>query len=64
MFDIGPSELLIVLVIVVLVFGPGRLANTMGEIGKGIRAFKESLSSDEKSDSLSEPKSDKNVPPK
>lgn len=64
MFDIGPSELLIVLVIVVLVFGPGRLANTMGEIGKGIRAFKESLSSDEKPDSLSETKSDKNVAPK
>ena len=64
MFDIGPSELLIVFVIVVLVFGPGRLANTMGEIGKGIRAFKESLSSDEKSDSLSETKSDKNIAPK
>jgi sec-independent protein translocase protein TatA len=64
MFDIGPSELLIVLVIVVLMFGPGRLANTMGEIGKGIRAFKESLSSDEKPDSLSETKSDKNVAPK
>ena len=64
MFDIGPSELLIVFVIVVLVFGPGRLANTMGEIGKGIRAFKESLSSDEKSDSLSKTKSDKNIAPK
>ena len=50
MFEIGPSELLIVLVIVVLVFGPGRLANTMGEIGKGVRAFKESLSSDEEPD--------------
>ena len=64
MFDIGPSELLIVFVIVVLVFGPGRLANTMGEIGKGIRAFKESLSSDEKSDSLWDTKSDKNIAPK
>ena len=64
MFDIGPSELLIVFVIVVLVFGPGRLANTMGEIGKGIRAFKESLSSDEKSDSLLDTKSDKNIAPK
>jgi sec-independent protein translocase protein TatA len=64
MFEIGPSELLIVLVIVVLVFGPGRLANTMGEIGKGIRAFKESLSSDEKSDSLEETKPDKNIAPK
>ena len=50
MFDIGTPELLIVLVIVVLLFGPGRLANMMGEIGKGIRAFKESFSSDEKPD--------------
>jgi sec-independent protein translocase protein TatA len=64
MFDIGPSELLIVLVIVVLVFGPGRLAKTMGEIGKGLRAFKESLSSEENSDSLSETKSDTHAAPK
>ena len=60
MFDIGVPEILIVLVIVVLVFGPGRLAKTMGEIGKGIRAFKESLPLDEKSDSSS----DTNVTPK
>ena len=60
MFDIGAPELLIVLVIVALVFGPGRLAKIMGEIGKGIRAFKESLSADEKSDSSS----DTNVTPK
>lgn len=58
MFDIGPAELLIVLVIVVLLFGPGRLANTMGEIGKGLRAFKESLSSDETSESLAKTKSE------
>ncbi len=48
MFDISGSELLIVLVIVVLLFGPGRLARTMGEIGKGLRSFKESLSPAEK----------------
>jgi len=54
MFDIGAPELLIVLVIVVLLFGPGRLARTMSEIGKGLRAFKESLSSEEESDSVSE----------
>ncbi len=54
MFEIGPSELLIVLVIVVLVFGPGRLARTMGEIGKGLRSFKESLSSEEKPESVSD----------
>jgi sec-independent protein translocase protein TatA len=54
MSEVGVPELLIVLVIVVLVFGPGRLARMMGEIGKGIRAFRESMSSDEKSDSPSD----------
>jgi len=53
MFDIGAPELLIVLVIVILVFGPGRLAKTFGEIGQGIRSFKDSLSSEEKADSVS-----------
>ena len=54
MFDIGVPELLILLVIVVLVFGPGRLAKTMSEIGKGVRAFKDSISSEEDSKSISE----------
>jgi sec-independent protein translocase protein TatA len=54
MFDLGAPELLIVLVIIVLLFGPGRIARTMGELGKGIRAFKDSFSSEEKSDSGSD----------
>ncbi len=41
MFDIGWPELLIVLVVVVLIFGPGRLSKTMSELGKGIRSFRE-----------------------
>jgi sec-independent protein translocase protein TatA len=58
MFDIGAPELLIVLVIVVLLFGPGRIAKTMGELGKGIRSFKQSVSTEEESPSVS----DENVP--
>jgi len=56
MFDIGPTELIIVLVIVILVFGPGRLAKLMGELGSGIRSFKDSFSAEEKSDSVSDAK--------
>jgi sec-independent protein translocase protein TatA len=60
MSEIGVPELLIVLVIVVLVFGPGRLARMMGEIGRGVRAFRDSVSSDEKPESPSET----DIPPK
>jgi sec-independent protein translocase protein TatA len=56
MFDIGWPELLIVLVVVILVFGPGRLSKTMSELGKGIRSFRDSFSGseEEKSDSVSD----------
>ena len=54
MLDFGAPELLIILVIVVLLFGPGRLGRIMGEIGEGIRSFKDSFSKEESSDSVSE----------
>lgn len=54
MFDVGVPELLIVLVVVVLVFGPGRLVKTMGELGRGIQSFRQSLTNEEKSDSVAE----------
>lgn len=41
--DIGPTELLIVLLIVVLLFGVGRIGKIAGELGSGIRAFREGL---------------------
>ncbi len=42
--DIGIPELLIVLVIVVLLFGPGRIGKIAGELGKGIKSFRDGLS--------------------
>ncbi len=40
----GVPELLIILVIVLLLFGPGRLGKIAGELGTGIRTFREGLS--------------------
>ena len=42
--DIGVPELIIILVIVVLIFGPRRLGEVAGELGKGIRNFRDGLS--------------------
>ena len=58
MFDIGWPELLIVLVVVVLIFGPGRLSKTMSELGKGIRSFRDSFSAEDKTDSVSDTNTD------
>lgn len=45
--DIGPSELLIVLVIVILVFGVGRIGQLGGELGRAIREFRSGLQPEE-----------------
>ena len=44
MFRLGTPELVIVFVIVLLLLGVGRIGKIAGELGSGIRAFKEGLS--------------------
>ena len=46
-FRLGPIELIIILVIVLLLFGPGRIAKIAGELGRGIRSFKDGVATDE-----------------
>ena len=48
-FGIGPTELIIVLVIVLIVFGVGRLPEIGGAMGKAIREFRSSQSGEERS---------------
>ena len=44
--NIGPMEILVVLVIALIVFGPKRLPELGNSLGKGIREFKGSISGD------------------
>ncbi|MBI4762832.1 MAG: twin-arginine translocase TatA/TatE family subunit [Chloroflexota bacterium] len=59
---LGPTELIILLVIILLLFGPGRIGKIAGELGKGIKSFREGLSGDEKKDSPTD--SQGNIEPK
>lgn len=43
MFGFGIGELLVVLVIVLVIFGAGRLPEVMGSLGKGVQSFKRGL---------------------
>ena len=45
-FRLGPLELVIILVIVVLLFGVVRIGKIAGELGSGIRAFRDGLQGD------------------
>jgi len=47
---IGPPELLIVLVIVLVIFGPKRLPGLGRSLGSGMREFKESITGKDKDD--------------
>jgi sec-independent protein translocase protein TatA len=42
--NIGPTELIILLVIVLLIFGPKRLPGLGKQLGSGMREFKDSIS--------------------
>lgn len=40
-------HILVVLMVVLIVFGAGKLPNVMGDLGKGIRAFKAGMNGSE-----------------
>ena len=48
--NIGPLEIIVVLIIALIVFGPKRLPELGNSLGKGIREFKDSVTGDNKDD--------------
>ncbi|HEY6918684.1 MAG TPA: twin-arginine translocase TatA/TatE family subunit [Tabrizicola sp.] len=39
----GPMQLLLIAIVLLVLFGRGKIAGMMGEVGKGITAFKKGI---------------------
>ena len=54
--SIGIWQIAIVVILVVLLFGRGKISSLMGEVAKGIKSFKKGMASD-----VTEDKDPKNI---
>lgn len=50
MFGIGTTELILIVIVILLLFGAGRIPAVMSGLGKGIREFKNAYKGDEQSE--------------
>jgi sec-independent protein translocase protein TatA len=57
------AEWIVILLIVILLFGPGRIGKIAGELGRGIKAFRDGLGRDKTAEEQSTD-SDGNIEPK
>ena len=60
--NIGPTEIIIVLVIVLLIFGPKRLPDLGRSLGRGMREFKDSVTGKDEEKQLEEKHTEQAAP--
>ena len=60
--ELGTPELLLILVIVILIFGVGRIGKVGSELGQGMRAFREGLHPPLKEEHILQPKEETELP--
>ena len=58
--SIGIWQIAIVVILVVLLFGRGKISSLMGDVAKGIKSFKKGMSDDNQSSSNDNLKDDSN----
>ena len=58
--SIGIWQIAIVVILVVLLFGRGKISSLMGDVAKGIKSFKKGMASDATDDADSKNISDEN----
>ena len=44
--SIGPVQIILILVVIVLLFGRGKISELMGDVAKGIKSFKKGMAED------------------
>jgi sec-independent protein translocase protein TatA len=63
MFGLGTTELIIILILVLVIFGAGKLPQVGGALGKGLRNFKDGVKDadnvEEESEKIEEKQDDK-----
>ena len=60
--SIGFWQIAIVVILVVLLFGRGKISGIMGDVAKGIKSFKKGMSSDVTDDKISSDITEDNEP--
>ncbi|KAJ55533.1 prohead protease [Actibacterium mucosum KCTC 23349] len=48
MMSLGPWQVLLIAVVVLVLFGRGKISSLMGEVGKGITSFRKGVSEGQK----------------
>jgi len=60
---IGPAELLLILLVILIIFGAGRLPEIGEGLGKGIKSFKRAIKDEQSQLPPPAEKKDKELPP-
>ena len=45
--NVGPFQILIIALVILVLFGRGRISEMMGDFGKGVKSFRKGLSDDD-----------------